>query len=354
VNDANLQNAVSFAILAERMRMSLMSTDDQIKALERLRQLGVSSLDLEVERQHILQSEYRSSAQAASEALNRNAQTLLAMGGAGNGVRAFFTEMDAESKNWAVSLGREVHDALNGAFESISQNIAKLATGQKTDFGKSFQSVGQHMVEGSTKNAMEKGIGALGSIFHNEGLGKGKPDGTKDNAYWVKFADDWLPAGDGSTDNAKGKIQKSIFGALTPHHYEGEDDDDDDDDDDDEEDKGKDGSAVGFWSKLGKGLLGALIPHAGGGDISPASAYLVGERGPEILTGMAGRITNNVDSMRALKAPSAGIYYSIDARGADSALADQNVRRALVAVHGSAVATSVQAMNELAKRRPQG
>lgn len=97
-----------------------------------------------------------------------------------------------------------------------------------------------------------------------------------------------------------------------------------------------------------------LIPHAEGGAVSPGNAYLVGERGPEILTGASGNITSNVASRRMLGNSTGNtLYYSIDARGTDPVLTEQRTRAALIAVHSSAISNSVQVNAERIKRTPQ-
>jgi hypothetical protein len=101
------------------------------------------------------------------------------------------------------------------------------------------------------------------------------------------------------------------------------------------------------------GSFGGLIPHADGGSVSPGSAYLVGERGPEILTGASGNITSNVASRRMLGGSTGNtLYYSIDARGTDPVLTEQRTKAALIAVHSSAISNAVQVNAERIKRTP--
>jgi hypothetical protein len=112
------------------------------------------------------------------------------------------------------------------------------------------------------------------------------------------------------------------------------------------------GLSGGLGSMLS--MLTGLIPHAEGGPMTPSSAYLVGEKGPEIMTGMSGQITSNANSMRALSSSTGAThYYSIDARGTDPAQTEQRVRRAILESHQSAVTTSIQGNAERLKRVPQ-
>jgi len=109
----------------------------------------------------------------------------------------------------------------------------------------------------------------------------------------------------------------------------------------------------GFLGSLFK-MGSSLIPHADGGSVSPSSAYLVGERGPEILTGASGNITSNAASRRMLGNSTGNTaYYSIDARGTDPVLTEQRTRTAILAAHNSAISNAVQVNAERLKRTPQ-
>jgi hypothetical protein len=115
---------------------------------------------------------------------------------------------------------------------------------------------------------------------------------------------------------------------------------------------GGSGGGGGLGSMLS--MLTGLIPHAEGGPMTPSSAYLVGEKGPEIMTGMSGQITSNANSMRALSSSTGPtVHYAIDARGTDPAQTEQRVRRAILESHNSAVTTSAQLNAERLKRSPQ-
>lgn len=119
-------------------------------------------------------------------------------------------------------------------------------------------------------------------------------------------------------------------------------------------DDGGDSGSGDFWGQLIKTVLGAFTAHAEGGPVSPGNAYLVGERGPEILTGASGNITSNVASRRMLgNSTGSTLYYNIDARGTDPVLTEQRTRTALLAVHNSAVSNAVQVNAERIKRSPQ-
>jgi hypothetical protein len=93
--------------------------------------------------------------------------------------------------------------------------------------------------------------------------------------------------------------------------------------------------------------------RAAGGDVSASNSYLVGENGPEILTGASGRIASNMESRRMMTNQKGGASYYIDARGTDPVQTEQRVRTALIQVHGSSVTSSLQAGREAQRRSPQ-
>lgn len=93
--------------------------------------------------------------------------------------------------------------------------------------------------------------------------------------------------------------------------------------------------------------------RATGGDVDASRAYIVGEEGPEILTGVSGRIASNSASRRELRR-SGGDTYNVDARGSqDPYLTRHTVEQAIRAAHSSAIVTSTQVQAERAKRTPQ-
>lgn len=112
----------------------------------------------------------------------------------------------------------------------------------------------------------------------------------------------------------------------------------------------------GALSLLGGGgagsALGSLFggARAGGGPVSGGSAYVVGERGPELFVpGASGAIVPN----HALAGGGGGPTYVIDARGTDPNLTEKNVRNAIVAAHASSVQTSLAASSEMRRRQPR-
>lgn len=99
------------------------------------------------------------------------------------------------------------------------------------------------------------------------------------------------------------------------------------------------------------GMIFNMLPHmAGGGDISPSSAYIVGESGPELISGVSARVTGAAETSRVLRGGSSSLYQ-IDARGA--ALGVENrISRAMEMSHNAAVANSVRAGADRLRRTP--
>lgn len=278
-----------------------------------------------------------------NQTIDRTVDLLLRQGKARDGVAAFFLNMQRQAKTTAAII----FEAFNTAFERLSDNLASLLTGAKADFGAMLRDIGKQITKSVIQQALQKGLAAIGKKLGFDLGGLSKPDGSAAKPFHV------ILAGGGSNPTP---------GVPKPGADEGDDD------------KGKGGGLLskvggffsGLWSKLsgvfssiagGAGkifsFLGGLIPHASGGDVNPSSAYLVGENGPEILTGTSGRITSHTESMRSL-AGSHGptLYYSIDARGADAAAVEQRTRSAIIAAHNSAIVTGQKVSQERVLRMP--
>jgi hypothetical protein len=268
---------------------------------------------------------------------------LLRSGKAQDGVAAFFLDMQKQAKTTAGII----YDALHSAFDKLSDNLTQLITGGKTNFAAMFQDIGKQILNSTIKQGLQKGLGALGAKLGINLGGITKPDGSSEPlALWVRLAKSSgtpatvPPVGTGSPASIGkvfgGSAGGMIFNAL--------------------------GSAAGLLGALFAGGAGGggLTPsvsssisyRASGGPVSPDTAYLVGESGPEILYGASGNIASNSASRRMLGSGGSNHYYTIDARGTDPVLTEQRTRSAIIAAHQSAVVTSLQAVNERAKRTP--
>lgn len=292
---------------------------------------------------------------------------LLRFGSASDGVKAFFLDMQKQ----ATSTAKIVYDALKQSFDGLSDQLTKLVTGGKTDFGKMFSDIGKEMLQATIKQQLQKGLGGLaGKLGIQLGGAYGgkddkKPLGTEKDPLWVKMA---AAAGKGAGDAS----------GASDEEFPGENDEGDDGADASGGGgmlgslTGMFGKAGGFFSSIlgklggmfssiigggGGGGLGSMLgglagAFAGGGTMGADGAYMVGEQGPEILSGVSGRISSNLESRRMLANTSAPLYGSlnIDARGTDPVLTEQRTKQAIFAAHSSAVTNSVQAHAEQAKR----
>lgn len=255
--------------------------------------------------------------------------------------------------------------SVSGALSDLPSFIKLLGgmSSQKSPFGESLgMPKGNELTDllgpgGDQTSSGDSGGGILSVLG---GMSQGTPKGTASSPFYVKTTGgSGLPGGSGGTGGLG-----SLFGGSSGGGFTG-----------DESamnfatDEGIGGGGLfsGLLSKLG-GLFGGsggglgsilsmvtgLIPHAEGGPVTPSSAYLVGEKGPEVLTGASGQITSNANSMRALSSSTGPtVHYAIDARGTDPAQTEQRVRRAILESHQSAITTSIQGNAERLKRVPQ-
>jgi hypothetical protein len=277
-----------------------------------------------------------------NERLKIAVQQELKLKGARDGLKAFFLEMQEDAK----SAANIVYDSLNSALDKVSDQFAKLFTGQKTSFGKMFQGIGQDMVKESVKSAMQKGLGELGKKVFHVGAPAGKADGSDAHPFYVivkgkSSSGAGSPtggetAGDDSTPDS-GKSPFAALGGLV---------------------KSGAGALAGLLGKLFSGgggsgeSVSSSISYGGamaeGGDVDPGHGYIVGDGGePEFFRPRtAGTITP------AHKIGGGSYTYHIDARGADLGAANRTAR-AIEAAHNAAVRNSVKAQAERTKRTPQ-
>jgi tail tape-measure protein len=167
--------------------------------------------------------------------------------------------------------GAEIMRSIVGAIDEAETQLAKLFTGQKTNFKSLFTG----LAESITKSEIKSGLGAL---FGKLGFGSipgltARADGSQSNPYYVVVT------------NGPGGVIGEAAGAV--------------------------GGAVGGFGKLIGGFLGAFGgAKAGGGDLSPGRWYIAGERGPEIIApktagvavpmgrGSSTQIVNNFNGVR--------------------------------------------------------
>jgi hypothetical protein len=175
--EADAQDARSLRSTIEKFDEEIRSID---RAAEALKKSNGGNLS------------YGQSAQIAAraqDAFNRavddTTDILLRFGGLGDGVHAFFLQMQKD----AETTGSIIYHALTSALDKGSDQIANFLTGQKTDFAKMMQEIGRDMVRDTVRSALQKGLGAVGAkLGVNIGGALGnKPDGTASNPIWVRM-----------------------------------------------------------------------------------------------------------------------------------------------------------------------
>lgn len=254
------------------------------------------------------------------------------------GIRAYFQEVVDNAQSAAM----QVKNLLGNAFNSLNDTLARAITGQKTNWADFFQGISADLAKMGLENA-EKTLaqGVLGKLGKGSGqpwdekapggvvgkigglFGLGGADGQRDgsseaSALYVQMA--------GGVESSPSGIFNHLFGGA--------------------DEEGEDGASSGIGSFF-KGLFGGF--RASGGSVDPGTAYMVGEKGPELwMPPSKGTIIPND------KLGGAGAMYYIDARGANAADVEQRVQQSLVAVHGSAVKNSAAVQAEMQKRKPLG
>lgn len=278
---------------------------------------------------------------------------------------SYFARLRAEAKTSAEIM----QESMTSAIDGVAGSLADLATGKKANWGQMLQNLGNQMAKDSIKSIMQRGLSSVlgrdpvtgaqrgvfgggaagGGIFNlRKGVGDmhgigpsagfSKPDGTPMNPYYVVLVQQQAQQSTQVTQTKQpgfwGSFLGSLVGALG-------------------------GAAIGGIGGGGGGstpsssssiTYGDIVPdgaRAGGGSVSPGQAYLVGEKGPEILTGMSGHVHSNSESRKMLGGDTHNYY--IDAA---PGVSREEMFQAVTAAHRSSVSTSVQANVEFSKRRP--
>lgn len=358
-----LKTGMAYQNAVEKINLQLKALDEVKVTEENIHAIEIARRDL------------------GNQRLDQLAKESLAMRGARDGMRAFFLEMQKD----AESAAEIVYKSLNSAVDRVSGNLGKLFTGQKTDWAKSFRDIGEGMVQSTTKNLLAKGIGAIGKRM---GI-SGQPDGTSAaKAWWVRWAG-LQPGAKGAGSVAGGSrggfsgnggllgtgqvpqfsgdagpqppqqpsgvvgILKSLFMGKKSSSSDASPSD-------------GDSLNMGDWNFMqgggdaGEGAMSSLGGFdwggfmANGGMMSPASAYVVGDQGPEVIAGLSARVVANGDVAKMFGGGGGGVtqHFDIDARGADLG-AHNRIMRGVEASSRAAVAQAQQAVVERSKRVPK-
>lgn len=297
----------------------------------------------------------------------------LALGTIRAGMKAFFEELQRQAKDAGVIL----YDALNSALDKTSDQLSKLLTGKKTEFGKMLDEIGTSILREAIKSGLQKGLGQLDKIIDPKGAAQKakdladkkaqlelqkeaikrdiqRPLGTSNDPVYVSVVNG--PQSSTTTAEPPNGTAGAKAGSILS----------------------KIGAAIGMVPKIigligsagggsdSKGTADSTIAYGGivpdnpgtnggvmgyGGYVSADQAYVVGDKGPEILTGASGRIISNSEARQAFSG-GGDVHNHIDARGADLGAAGR-IRHGLEATHASAVANSQKVAAEHRKRTPQ-
>lgn len=310
--------------------------NEQISALERMKVTQGDSLAIEISLRDL-----------ENERLKTLVEQSLQLRGARDGIRAFFLEMQEQ----AQSSAQIIYNSLNSALDRVSGNLAKLMTGQKTDWAKSFQQLGEQMAQSSIKSLAQQGLGKLGKMFGID-IGTGKPDGTSGNPIWVRMAGSGVsPSGGPSIPGLPGRggvfgggsRGGGIFSALGSLFKSGA--------------AGSAGipgldTAMATTSAAGADMgwlsgmnFGGFM--ADGGSVEPGKVYGVGEEGFEYF---APRTSGSIIPRDKMGGGNSFTYH-IDARGSDLG-AQNRIARGIEASHRASVAVAVRATHERSMRTP--
>ena len=227
-----------------------------------------------------------------------------------------------EIRRQAMDTAGMIKSIFTSTISSINDELVDMMTGKKTDW--------KSMFSGIASQVAHAGLTSIeGTLLGKAGLGS-KADGSPQNPFHVidvndakKTGSDILAAAKGSPDPSTDNTGGGLFGTV----------------------------ANSLWGSI----LGALVPHATGGPVTPGRAYLVGERGPEpFFPGVSGTMGTNAAMNRAFG--SGGVIYHtpfIDARGAgDPAAVNAAVHRAMRSYMPASVAASASFQQDLKRRLP--
>jgi phage-related minor tail protein len=295
VNAEEQQNAAAESVAAQ---LSFKNLADKMSQLQDLRATFKDGSDEQIAADAILRKDQIAYIQG-------QADLLLSTNSLGNGFKAFFSEFATDGKTAAA----DVNDVMSKAFSGIEDNLAKFITGQKTSWRKMVTDIGQEIAKMGIDTALKSAVGGVGgllgmnisgasgqkpgtsksnpiwtrnadgvpglpaggsfgsmpvtgSLFHPNSTGAGAPAGTAQDPSFITTADSpgsGILAGLGGSGKGGGNPLSSLFSSV--------------------------GSMFGPMGGMAGGLLGDIFGgmRADGGDMTPGKAYMVGERGPEMI-----------------------------------------------------------------------
>jgi phage-related minor tail protein len=204
-------------------------------------------------------------------------------------------EQFTEFRNKLIDEGNDVAghliQTLGGAVNQLEDAFAHLAVTGKANFKQIYQGIEESLV----KTGLQKGVSTVLGGLRLPG-GGGKPDGSSGHPLWVKMAGPPMPGlGVGPDAGAGGapSLPPGVTGILQSVS------------------KGL-GSIGGFLGNIFGGFL------AGGGDVTPGKAYVVGEKHPEFFVPKASGAVVPSLSAQTLRPLSYSATYNINTPNPDA------------------------------------
>ena len=274
--------------------------------------------------------------QVAIQEANTAAQHPFAGGDLKSGVNQFFADAAAKAKQ----PGEILYDGMNSAVDRTADALGKLFTGQKANWGKMLQGIGEQMAKESAKSLIQRGVTAVGQKLGIPGASP-RPTGRPGDPVHVvvdnaaQQGQQQQPTGGLFGGGSQGGGIFSFAGDGLGSLF-----------------SGAGGAAADASSGLAESVTSSISFMAQGGDVDPGKGYIVGDGGePEFFSPhTAGRIT-------PLSKMGGGgdthiHHWTVDARGADIGAASRIDQR-MEAYQRAAVRASVLANKEMARRTPK-
>jgi flavodoxin len=311
--------------ITQEHKNRIETIDQELVVLELERALGADEVETLIQERNL-----------NNERLEQQSKLNLLHGKAIDGLRAFVQEMKATMKTPAQIMYESMVDAMG----KLADEFTKLITHQKVSFKKMFQDLGASVVRNLIMEGLKHAITIIFPKLAGAQKGSdtdpmvtrpktGQPDGTPQSPFCVIVMDTPAAPVGGNTPPAPDKVRAGLAGLL---------------------------------GSIGAVLLGSIkLPAKGGGkaeggEVSPGSAYVVGERGPEpFFPKVSGQVMSNAMAQKTFGGGGGHTYFmSIDARGTDPVLTEQRVYRAIREAHRDAIGSSVQATVLRTARVPAG
>ena len=200
----------------------------------------------------------------------------------------------AEIRKQGMDTAGAIKNIFAQTLNSLNDQLVNLMTGKRTDFKGVAAGLFTSIAKTGLQTAEGKLLGGLGGV---------KPDGSKDRPFHV------INAG------ADGKSGGGILGSV----------------------------------------ISTFVPHASGGPVTPGTAYLVGERGPEpFFPGVSGTMGTNAAMRGAFGGGGVNINMGgIDARGStDPAGVNAAVHRAMRSYAPTLIGASAAFQQDQKRRNP--